>query len=69
MNTFIKTQRMAKAKHGGARKGAGRKPVDDPKVTLSIYPVKSAVDLLGTEKAKEIAINAIYKEAKKLKKS
>jgi hypothetical protein len=60
---------MAKAKHGGARTGAGRKPVDDPKVTLSIYPVKSAVEVLGADKAKEIAVNAIYKAAKKLKKS
>jgi hypothetical protein len=60
---------MAKVKHGGARTGAGRKPVDDPKVTLSIYPLKSAVDVLGSEKAKELALNAIYKAAKKLMKS
>jgi hypothetical protein len=60
---------MAKKAHGGARKGAGRKPVDDPKVTLSIYPLKSAVDILGAEKAKEIAINAIQKAVNKLKKS
>ena len=60
---------MAKAKHGGARTGAGRKPVDDPKVTLSIYPVKSAIDALGADKAKEVALNAIYKAAKKLNKS
>lgn len=60
---------MAKKAHGGARTGAGRKPVDDPKVTLSIYPVKSAIDTLGAEKAKEIAINAIYRAAKKIKKS
>lgn len=60
---------MAKKKHGGSRKGAGRKPVDDPKITLSIYPVKSAIDTLGADKAKEIAVNAIYKAAKKIKKS
>jgi hypothetical protein len=60
---------MAKKVHGGARKGAGRKPVGDPKITLSIYPVKSAVEALGADKAKEIAINAIYKAAKKLNKS
>jgi hypothetical protein len=60
---------MAKAKHGGARTGAGRKPVDDPKITLSIYPVKSAVDALGVDKAKDIALNAIYRAAKKLNKS
>lgn len=60
---------MAKKAHGGSRKGAGRKPVNDPKITLSIYPVKSAIEALGTEKAKEIAINAIYRAAKKINKS
>lgn len=60
---------MAKKKHGGSRKGAGRKPVDDPKITLSIYPLKSAVDKLGIESAKELAVNAIYKAAKKKNKS
>lgn len=60
---------MAKKKHGGSRKGAGRKPVDDPKITLPIYPLKSSVDALGMDKAKEIAVNAIYRAAKKIKKS
>lgn len=60
---------MAKKKHGGARKGAGRKPVDDPKMQLSIYPVQSIIDALGIDKAKEVAINAIYKEAEKLQKN
>ena len=60
---------MAKKAHGGARKGAGRKPVDDPKVTLSIYPLKSAVEALGPDKAKEVALAAIYKAAKKIVKS
>lgn len=60
---------MAKKKHGGLRKGAGRKPIDDPKITLSIYPLRSAVDTLGAESAKEIAINAIYRAAKKIKKT
>lgn len=60
---------MAKKSHGGSRKGAGRKPVDDPKITLPIYPVKSAVDILGVERAKEVAVNAIYRAAKKIKKT
>ncbi len=60
---------MAKKKHGGLRKGAGRKPVEDPKITLSIYPVKSAIDILGVDKAKEVAVNAIYRAAKKIKKT
>jgi hypothetical protein len=54
---------MAKKK----KSKAGRKPVADPKVEMRIYPVKSAVDALGTDEAKEIAVNAIYKEAKKKK--
>jgi len=60
---------MAKKKHGGARSGAGRKPVDDPKVQLAIYPLKSMVDKLGAEQAKVIAIEAITKAAKKMIKS
>jgi hypothetical protein len=59
---------MAKKNHGGTRKGAGRKPVDDPKVTFAIYPRKSIIDKLGVENAKVIAINALEKEAKKIKK-
>lgn len=58
---------MAKKAHGGTRKGAGRKPVEDPKIQFSIYPVKSAIDTLGIDKAREIAIEAIYKEVKKAK--
>lgn len=56
---------MAKT-HGGARKGAGRKPVADPKVQLSIYPYSSAIIKLGAEKAKAIAIDAIVRAAKKI---
>lgn len=58
---------MIKKKHGGSRKGAGRKPVEDKKIQLSIYPLQSAVEKLGPDTAKEIAINAIYKAAKKMK--
>lgn len=58
---------MIKKKHGGARKGSGRKPVEDPKIQLSIYPLKSVVDILGPEQAKAIAIDAITKAAKKMK--
>lgn len=53
---------MAKKK----KSKAGRKPVADPKVEMRIYPVKSAVDKVGgIEEAKEIAVDAIYKAAKK----
>ena len=36
-----------KPSHGGARKGAGRKPVADPKVSITIYVEKSIVDANG----------------------
>lgn len=35
-------QKAKKDSKGGARKGAGRKPVDDPKVLVPLY-VKSSV--------------------------
>lgn len=44
---------------------AGRKPVDDPKVQICIYPEQSIVDQLGKEKIQEVAIKAVYREAKK----
>jgi hypothetical protein len=65
----MKDQKTTKKTHGGARQRAGRKPVDDPKIQLSIYPLKSIVDKLGTEQAKVIAIDALIKAAKKLNKS
>ncbi|MFN8142781.1 MAG: hypothetical protein U0073_00030 [Bacteroidia bacterium] len=33
--------------HGGARKGAGRKPAADPKVGVTLYIESSIVDTLG----------------------
>ncbi len=33
--------------HGGARKGAGRKPVEDPKVPITIYVKESLINSLG----------------------
>lgn len=62
-----KTQK--KTSHGGARKGAGRKPVDDKKVTLILYPHQSTIELLGAETAKDIAIKALEQAAKKIKQS
>ena len=61
---------MAKKSHGGKRKGSGRKPVDDPKLTLSIYPLTSYVEAVGgQDEAKTIAVNAIERQAKKMKKT
>jgi hypothetical protein len=60
---------MAKS-HGGPRKGAGRKPVDDKKVTLTIYPTQSEIDSVGgIEAAKALALNAIQAKKNILKKS
>lgn len=56
--------------HGGKRKGSGRKPVTDPKQQVNIYPHASEVEAVGgIEAAKELAIRAIQRKAKGLKKS
>lgn len=56
--------------HGGKRKGAGRKAVDDPKKQIAIYPYTSEVVAVGgIEVAKELAIRAIQRKAKNIKKT
>jgi hypothetical protein len=51
--------------HGGARSKAGRKPVDDKAMQITIYPKTSLVKKVGgIEKAKVILINALLKAAK-----
>lgn len=51
--------------HGGKRNGAGRKPVDDPKIPLTIYIRKSRVKAVGGEDAaRTLAIKAIERKAK-----
>lgn len=57
-----------KSTHGGARKGAGRKPAKNPKEPIFIYPDKVWVDELGKERTREVAEKAIEKEYKKLSK-
>lgn len=47
------------------KSNAGRKPVDDPKVQICIYPEQSIVDKLGKEEIQEIAIKAVRNAAKK----
>ena len=37
----------AKKSHGGPRKGAGRKPVDDPKIQVSLYIEESIIKAMG----------------------
>lgn len=58
-----------KKTHGGARSKAGRKPIKDKKVTISVYPRESEILLVGgIDNAKLIALSAIERKAK-LKKS
>jgi hypothetical protein len=45
------------------KKKAGRKPVNDKAVRFIIYPRQSWIKALGADKAKEIATEAIEKEA------
>lgn len=48
------------AKHGGKRSNAGRKPVKDKKVQLTIYPRTSQVKAAGgKKKAKLVALQAV----------
>jgi hypothetical protein len=57
-----------KNQHGGKRKGAGRNPATDPKIHIPIYIETSIVEAAGgKEAAKQVAVNAIQKEAKKKK--
>lgn len=45
---------------------AGRKPVEDPKVQISFYPLKSEVEKVGGKtKSQEIALKAVQRAAKK----
>jgi hypothetical protein len=51
---------MKKTKHGGKRNGAGRKPAEDPKIAINIYPLTSQVKKIGgKDKVKAIAIKAV----------
>ena len=38
---------MKKQTRGGARIGAGRKPVDDPKIQVSLYVEESIIKAMG----------------------
>lgn len=51
-----------KQTRGGARPRAGRKPIDDKKVAVTVYIRESRIDALGgMEAVKQLAINAIEK--------
>ena len=49
-------------KHGGPRKGAGRKPASDPKIAIMIYIEESIVKKLG---GVEVVKNECYDFLKK----
>ena len=52
--------------HGGARKGAGRKPAADPKITISIYVETSIVNAMGgVEELKEACYSFLKKKVGK----
>jgi hypothetical protein len=56
------------SKHGGARTGAGRKPLPDKKKGLTIYPLQSQIDACGgLEASKEVAMSAIVGVANRKK--
>lgn len=59
---------MAKKKQGGNPKKAGRKPVEDKAVQFCIYPRQSVIDAIGLDNAKAIAMEALEKAAKRIKK-
>jgi hypothetical protein len=60
---------MAKKKQqGGTREGAGRPKVKDKAVLVGYYVRQSELKKVGKERAREISIQAFYKELKKISK-
>ena len=54
---------MKNQKQGGKRKGAGRKPIDDKRIPIRIFPQQSRVDLLkGEAIVKVLCMNYIESE-------
>ncbi len=52
--------------HGGARKGAGRKPAPDPKLTITLYVETSIVNAMGgMEELKEECYTFLKKKTSK----
>jgi len=50
---------MKKKTHGGKRKLAGRKPIEDKKVPVTIYVRESVIETLGLEVVKERCYEAL----------
>lgn len=49
----------AKKKHGGKRKLAGRKPIEDKKIVVTLYVRQSVIDELGIETVKQKCYGAL----------
>jgi len=59
-NTDIINGKMKrKTKHGGKRNLAGRKPIEDKKVPVTIYVRESVIEALGLEVVKERCYEAL----------
>ena len=42
-----------KSKRGGKRKGAGRKPLDDKKIPLTLWIIESQINQFGKDNLKD----------------
>lgn len=59
-------QKGKKVIKGGARRGAGRKPVDDPKVMIPLYVQTSVINKLGGfEEVREMCYEFLKAKAEK----
>lgn len=54
-----------KAAHGGARKSAGRKPLDDKKVQVNLYVEQSVIDKHGGKEKVQEKCYRLLRGAKK----
>lgn len=59
---------MKKATKPGRKGNSGRKPALDKKIQLSIYPPGSWIYSIGLDRSKELCLNVLEKEAKKIDK-
>ena len=48
-----------KTKHGGKRKQAGRKPIEDKKKAVTLYVRESVIETLGLDAVKEKCYEAL----------
>ncbi len=63
-----KTRSTTKKIHGGARKGAGRKPAADPKVPITIYVEESVIKSIGgIDQVRSECIECLFDRMNKLK--